>query len=215
MPSWHTNVWTFESNDEDKLDQALSLLLRENDKGEKVVDFNIAYPMPECLNGVVANGKEELEYNVPNADGSHSFVTRPATPGEVEAIRATGYRDWYQWQTACWGVKWGGSGLTYEAVECTNVPQYVTTLRFVTPWNAPKGFILAYVHAMTKAGVFPGLSFTAESYPEDYMDTDYYVYKEDVPDVEQLEGMMRSNTKKQHKRREAIDQALAKMQVTA
>ena len=168
MPNWHFNEWTLESDDRGKLERAVGFLVKNG-----AVDFSIVAPMPECLEGTVSP-RDVPTISIEPPPGRKSPTERPATAEEAEAIRATGCNDWYEWQRRNWGVKWGASETLPHGPEMVN-ERWHFGVEFSTPWGPPTGFMLKYLRRLEAEGLMPGVSFLAQSHPEDYMTTDFEV----------------------------------------
>ena len=64
----------------------------------------------------------------------------------MELERATGYRDWYDWQLENWGCKWGCDEFTWQSDD-------QTAFSMLTPWSAPEPIFKKL------AELFPTLTF--------------------------------------------------------
>jgi hypothetical protein len=64
----------------------------------------------------------------------------------MEVERATGYRDWYDWQCDNWGCKWGCAGFVWQSDD-------QTAFLMSTPWSAPIPIFRKLVE------LFPTLTF--------------------------------------------------------
>ena len=166
MPNWYYNRMEIEGQ-KTEVAKAVALLIRKDDEGKEDITFDIVAPMPAALHGTVAGSGTDENWTAVHdkRDTSKFDNVRPATEEEMAEIRATGYKDWWDWQCAEWGVKWGPSNFEREDYEygedCVS-----TELKFETPWTSPDAFF-AKLEERLKADAID-VEIHAYGHPEDY-----------------------------------------------
>jgi len=121
MPNWCQNEVTIYSDDEEEMQKFIDLV------GEDF-DFNKIIPMPEELKGTrspsVIVSQEEYDKQGEEED------SRCLTQELSDQYRTRyGYDNWYDWQCANWGCKWGSCRTEYDGDD---------TWTFETPWCPPR-----------------------------------------------------------------------------
>lgn len=135
MPNWCESDLYVYGEDREKV---VELLAGEVDGQATALDFNKIIPMPEVLRETVA--------------GSGLSAAQQAACDA--AVKATGYRDWYDWSYANWGTKWNASGIEIE-----NQPEKKRLkISFRTAWAPPHPVIEKL------AAMFPSCTFSHRYY---------------------------------------------------
>ena len=160
MPNWYYNRLTIEG-EKTEIAKAVALLITKDEGGDEDITFDIVAPMPAALVGTVAGTGTTEHWTAVHRESGREFEPRPATEEEMAEIRATGYKDWWDWQCAEWGVKWGPSNLEREDFEwgCTE-------LKFQTPWGPPDAFYTKLEQRLKTDAI--DVEIHAWGHPEDY-----------------------------------------------
>lgn len=94
---------------------------------------------------------------------SHDEAVQAEREKEYEANKAKyGYKDWYDWQNANWGTKWGDSDTDIVDAEPLITPDGIAHAEFMfqSPWSPP---LEGIAHIAT---LFPTLEFGLAYYEE-------------------------------------------------
>lgn len=156
MPNWCSNTLNITG---DKADRDAFVQKVQSTEGEYAILASIV-PMPKELEGSVSPMPDSPEPH-PNwanllANGEitqewHDELVASNRHRYEEGIRLrelTGYTDWYNWEVANWGVKWGDS----STILCEH-SEAETIFRFETPWGPPDTGMAAV------SAAFPSLRF--------------------------------------------------------
>ena len=127
MPNWCSNILTVKT---ENLDQIRELIHRI-DNEQNLIDFFIPMPL-------------ELE-----------DTTAPTQEPNQALLEKYGVDNWYDWQLANWGCKWGDCDTTY-VYDKEHTPNTIT-FNFSTPW----GPSVPLYNAMREAG-FNGVMYWYE-----------------------------------------------------
>lgn len=156
MPNWTSNHLTV-TGEQTEIDRFVADTM--NDNGVRAILPNII-PQPDILTGTISptptnTPNENWKTLVKNGEmtsDEYDFLVHENTikvQQAEQAREATGYTNWYDWQVANWGVKWGDTATTI----IDSGDGYVT-FRFDTPWSpAITGFTKV-------AQKYPTLTFT-------------------------------------------------------
>jgi len=162
MPNWCECEMTV-TGPSGELDRFMAGIKQEDAKpgedtsGERPYLLLESYvPMPEALRDTISPARvfeteaERDEYNAAHTqawgDGTREHAI---TRAESDRLKSQyGANNWYDWQHAYWGVKWGDCRATLERTGPRRV-----FLRFETPWSPP----IAGMDAV--AAKFPTLAF--------------------------------------------------------
>jgi len=134
------------------------------------VDFSRAHPMPEILQGTRAPAVKRETFEKWKADKDHFghategwFEEQEAmVTASEEAMKETGFDNWYDWAWQHWGTKWSPDVELIEAVQHFDNAGGLTIevyFEYETAWSPCQGIITAM------AEKFPKLTFV-ESYDE-------------------------------------------------
>jgi hypothetical protein len=130
MPNWCQNKLTVTGPDLDSFLTALGV----KDGSEEINILETLVPMPEILRGTVSGGWLDTE------EEAH----------QEQARAETGYPDWYAWQQANWGIKWGDCH-TFMSSGMNDDEDVV--LHFDSAWSPPVDGICKV------SAIFPTLTF--------------------------------------------------------
>lgn len=152
MPNWCSNNLTIRG-DETKISDLISRVTKTDDNGNVYYDIlGSLLPTPKDLQETMAGGYGR------NEDGTKKPEQIELEAKQEANIAKYGHRDWYDWNVANWGTKWGDS-------DTHIVGQYADMVAFVfeTAWSPPETGIANI------SKLFPELSFVI-AYSEEGMD---------------------------------------------
>lgn len=110
MPNWVNNKVRAKNAEDTK--KLIAMLVRKNDDGKLITNFNGIIPMPQELMDTDAGYTGEEN-------------DRKRTANKIKY----GYRDWYDFAVNKWGTKWDYNGVIIKG----------NTIEFETAWNIPSG----------------------------------------------------------------------------
>lgn len=130
----------------------------EGRQGHRIIPVLIPVPEELHITSTLAHAEIPEKWNEWVADGTwtqENYDQRVAENKELyEAqlrnIAKYGYKDWYEWQYATWGTKWGDCHTHFEGYEADGT---LAKFRFDTPWSNAEGAWL------TISTMFPKLRF--------------------------------------------------------
>lgn len=148
MPNWCSNTLTIEGKSEQLQKLVTSITITEN--GSQSIRLTGLIPMPEVLVDTQApkvtedfdpDGRMIEWLNDPDnnywthekyeqARSEHSEIYEK----QQRAFAETGYHNWWDWQLANWGVKWGDCDTYLELGEVEAGVKHVD-IRYDTPWG--------------------------------------------------------------------------------
>lgn len=135
MPNWTTVTLVFDKKGAAKRLEKLLV--------DKETDIcGLVMPMPAILEGTVASSPDRRG-RYPNGDMSLEIT--PFTEKELRTLEKLGHYDWYSWQTANWGIKWGTSGHIF--CKATN------SVTFASPWSEPDEEVLQRLADLLGSGI--------------------------------------------------------------
>ena len=113
-------------------------------------------PMPEVLEGTIAGSRRGRHTRLP--DGSEDYIgdVIPFTAAEEKELKKIGFDNWYEWQRANWGIKWGTMGLEIDT--------RTNSLVFTSPWSEPCLEVFDLLAGMVGSGMVVDVEY--ESGPE-------------------------------------------------
>lgn len=116
MPNWCVNTLTIRGSEEDLLSFKKKL---EDSKGKDktVCLFKTFVPIPQELENTTSPNRDEEQAE---------YLTEKY-----------GFRDWYDWQHANWGIKWGCADARWsneKPIESRNNGLFDLVLHYETPW---------------------------------------------------------------------------------
>lgn len=149
MPNWCSNK-TEISGPEDQVERLLQNATVTDDHGVQEVSFAALIPMPEILIGTTSptptgefdstrydewvNDPENEHWTAEKVEEVRIKHYEAITKAE-EALAATGYSNWWDWQLDNWGVKWGDSGSVVDALDPPRDGHVAVTVAYDTPWG--------------------------------------------------------------------------------
>lgn len=159
MPNWCSNQMEVTGPPDEQQRFLAAITTTNEDEKARYRILESLVPMPEALNGTAAPSPESPE-PIPNwavmlADGEitqerHNELVsgrRKAYDTAQQILATTGFTDWFSWQVANWGVKWGDIDTDVD------VDGGSLFIRFDTPWGSP-------TEGLTQVSVlFPTLTF--------------------------------------------------------
>lgn len=172
MPNHVTNILTLVGNETD-VNEVLKVLI--NEKGE--IDFNLAVPMAEDLEGTTSPTKIITQAQYEEQKGTDtSFLGHGITTDmSREYIKKYGADNWYEWKLENWGTKWGG----YDSYKIDDV-----TFGFQTAWATPTRYLEKI------SSLYPNVTFKVKYADEDmgYNVGEYHLLDSEYVFSEQPEG---------------------------
>lgn len=176
MPNWCTND-LYIRGDDDKIAEFIQRVTLSEEQAEKRKQkydiLHNLYPTPEELRNTTSGF-----FNDPKAQEEHKAK-------EDANLQKYGFKDWYDWNNANWGTKWGDCDTYISEQDSGRV-----TFRFDSAWLPP---IDGIAHI---ASLFPELIFVL-SYIEEGMD--YYgatcfsstgAFNDDCRQVSDIKGVV-------------------------
>lgn len=110
MPNWVKNKVRAKNAEDTK--KLIAMLVRKNDSGNDITNFNGIIPMPQELHDTVAG-----------------YVGEENDKKREANLKKYGYRDWYDFSVSKWGTKWDGCEVLIKG----------NTIVFETAWSMPEG----------------------------------------------------------------------------
>jgi len=152
MPNWTQNTLTIGFTSE----QAKKDFLQKNIINDEL-DYNAVLPMPSELEGI-SKGHTNID-GVSYSNWRESGDGTRVGVSEAEIVQLQtkyGAKDWYEWATSNWGVKWNACD--------TEVHENATdiTINWSSPWSTPDGWIYAMIEAYYDTIEFAHLEATFE-----------------------------------------------------
>lgn len=153
MPNWITNTVRIRGSE-----QSLAEIEEWN------FDFNKLIPEPDILSNTkcgmnVIDDKRVREWMEENGEA------RLFTSEEEAELEKIGYRSWYDWACANWGVKWKANKI--ELLESTNEE---LKFKFDTPWASPYPIFAAMLRKWPDIKI---KLFAAEECGDDTIESDW------------------------------------------
>jgi len=145
MPNWCSN--NMEVKGEPK---ELKKFQKATTKGDGSWNWDAWFPTPEALLGTTA--PTTVKDNITPAELEKGYLT---TAQSEALIKEHGFNNWYDWNHANWGVKWGACESTIEAEE-TEGELVALHIHFDSPWREPHQVIKKMIKE------FPELEFDLE-----------------------------------------------------
>lgn len=139
MPNWATNVLSIEG-DNDKIAEFISKVKTDEQAYPHIMQNLL--PCPQELTDTVSG-------HIPETSPDYAEWMQK----KASNMEKYGHQDWYDWQIANWGVKWGDS-----ETELVAVSDRRAEYRFETPWSPP----IAGFDAISE--MFPELTFVLRYY---------------------------------------------------
>ena len=138
MPNHVTHNFTVEGTEED-----IKKFIDECFDKEGEFDFNRLIPMPDILENTICGSTPEMQ-------------TEEYKEKTDEAIKTTGYSNWYDWRLEHWGTKWNA----YHT-QIDHQGDFLELI-FDTAWSCPEPIFKALSEK------FPLLSFEGYAMDEGY-----------------------------------------------
>lgn len=147
MPNWCYQNLTVHGKSKDEIDKFVGAITANQKNNE--ASLNQLYPTPEEL------------ANTDSASGGTQEQQDARNKKYEENLAKHGFKDWYEWNNANWGTKWGACDVDfYGSVDKTNYG-FMTQLSFNSAWSPAVGLIREISRLFPKL-IF-SLSYTEES----------------------------------------------------
>jgi hypothetical protein len=146
MPNWCFQNLTVYGKSEEDVKPFLDAIKDKENEGK--VSLNQLHPMPKCLEG-----------------STSGFFTDEEKRKEHEEqakrnIEECGYADWYEWNNANWGTKWGACDVELND-DLPVKDGYIASLKFESAWS-PAVDLIRNISSKFPRLMF-SLSYTEES----------------------------------------------------
>jgi len=141
MPNWCNNRTNI-TGTEEQITTILRAATVTDEHGNQEIRLASLIPMPDILDGTISptpTGEYDGGYGDYDTDRVDELRTKhnDAVALAARAHAETGYHNWWDWQLANWGIKWGDCDTVIHDELFTNEDQNMVnvTLVYQTPWG--------------------------------------------------------------------------------